>query len=67
MVDFGKLAKKAKKLVDENGDKISKAVDKVTDVVDDKTKGKYTEKLDKVDGLAEQLDKTQPEAPAGEG
>ena len=63
MVDFGKLAKKAKQLVDGNGDKIAKAVDKVTDVVDDKTKGKHTAKLDKLDGLAEQLDKTAKDAP----
>jgi hypothetical protein len=60
MVDFGKLAKKAKGFVDANGDKIAKGVDKVTDVIDDKTKGKYKDKLAKVDDAAEQLDKTSP-------
>ena len=64
MVDFGKLAKKAKGLIDENGDKISGAVDKATDLVDKRTKGKYADKLDKLDDLAEQLDKTKPTSEA---
>jgi hypothetical protein len=67
MVNFGKLTKKAKSLVDEHGDKISSAVDKATDMVDKKTKGKYSEKLDKVDDLAEKLDKKTPEADTTEG
>ena len=41
MVNLGKLAKKAKDIADKQGDKIAKAVDKTTDVVDKKTKGKY--------------------------
>ena len=58
MVDFGKLAKKAKGLVDEHGDKVAKAVDKATDVVDKKTKGKYADQLKKVDDAAQKLDKS---------
>ena len=59
MVDFGKLAKKAKKLVDEKGDKIAAGVDKATDLVDGKTKGKYHDKLEKLDSAAENLDKSK--------
>ncbi len=58
MVNLGKLAKRAKKLADKQGDKIAAAVDKTTDLVDKKTKGKYKDKLDKVDALAEKLDKS---------
>ena len=57
MVNLGKLAKKAKEIADKQGDKIAAAVDKTTDAVDKKTKGKYTDKLDKVDDLAKKLDK----------
>jgi hypothetical protein len=60
-VDFGKLAKRAKGLVDRNGDKIAAAVDKGTDLVDKKTKGKYSDKLEKLDAAAEKLDKTKPD------
>jgi hypothetical protein len=68
VVDFGKLAKKAKGLVDEHGDQIAKAVDKATDAVDRKTKGKYSEQLKKVDAAAEKLDRSggDDEAPAPE-
>jgi hypothetical protein len=72
VVDFGKLAKKARGLVDEHGDQIAKAVDKATDAVDKKTKGKYADQLEKVDAAAEKLDKSArhdaddaaPDAPA---
>jgi hypothetical protein len=69
MVNFGKLAKKAKGLADQHGDKISKAVDKATNVIDDKTKGKHKDKLAKVDAMAKKLDKkdTDKDAPASEG
>jgi len=60
MVNLGKLAKKAKDVVEKQGDKIANAVDKTTDVVDKKTKGKYSAKLDKIDDLAKKLDKTEP-------
>lgn len=43
------LFNKAKQLADKHGDKIAKGVDKATDLVDKKTKGKYHDKLDKVD------------------
>lgn len=42
---FDKLKKTAK----DNADKVTDAVDKATDLIDDKTGGKYTDKLDKVD------------------
>lgn len=42
---FDKLKKTAK----DNADKVTDAVDKATDMVDDKTGGKYSEHLDKVD------------------
>jgi hypothetical protein len=71
-MDLRKLTKKAKGLIDEHGDKIADAVDKGTDLVDKKTKGKYKAKLDKVDDLAEKLDRSKdpkepeaPEAPSG--
>jgi hypothetical protein len=58
MVKLGKLAKMAKDVADKQGDKIAAAVDKTTDLVDKKTKGKFSDKLDKVDGMARTLDKT---------
>jgi hypothetical protein len=67
MVNLGKLAKKAKDVVDKQGDKIAAGVDKATDVVDKKTKGKYKDKLDKLDGMAEKLDKTKKDGGAPEG
>lgn len=65
MVDLGKLAKKAKDLADKQGDKIAKGVDKATDLIDDKTKGKYKDKLSKVDDMAKKLDKSR-QAPGDE-
>jgi hypothetical protein len=67
MVDIGKLAKKAKNIVDKHGDKIATGVDKATDFVDEKSKGKYHDKLEKVDELALKLDKApKPEPRADE-
>lgn len=40
---------KAKDMFNKNRSNIRKGVDKATDVVDDKTGGKHTDKLDKVD------------------
>jgi hypothetical protein len=57
MVNLNRLSKKAKELADKHGDKIASAVDKATDTVDKKTKGKYTDKLKKVDDLAAKLEK----------
>ena len=43
---------KAKKLAEKNAAKIAGGVDKATDVVNKKTKGKYADKLEKVDQAA---------------
>jgi hypothetical protein len=59
MVNLNKLTKKAKELADKHGDKIASAVDKTTDKIDEKTKGKYTDKLKKVDDLAAKLEKDE--------
>ncbi len=44
-MDLDKLKKKAKDLVDEQGDKISDGLEKVADVIDEKTDGKHTDKI----------------------
>lgn len=44
------LLDKAKALIGKNANKADGAIDKVADVVDDKTKGKHT---DKIDGAAD--------------
>jgi hypothetical protein len=41
------LFDKVKKLADEHADKVEGALDKVAEVVDDKTGGKYTDQIDK--------------------
>jgi hypothetical protein len=41
-----KFKSKAKDAVDQHGDKISSGIDKAAKVVDDKTKGKYSDKID---------------------
>lgn len=64
-MDLGKLAKKVKAVVDTKGDRIASGIDKATDLVDKKTKGRYHDKLQKVDGLAERLDKTKDRPAAG--
>jgi hypothetical protein len=64
--NLGKFTDKAKELVDKNSDKIVSSVDKVTDKVDQKTKGKYHDKLQKVDGLTAKLDKKGAAAAEGE-
>ena len=56
--DLGGLGDKAKKLADENADKIAEGVDKATDAIDKKTGGKHHDKLEKVDDLAAKLDKS---------
>jgi hypothetical protein len=38
---------KARKLAEEHADKVGSAIDKVADVVDDKTGGKYADQIDK--------------------
>lgn len=49
------LFDKAKKLAEDNADKVADGVDKATDVVDDKTGGKYSDHLEKVDEAAEKF------------
>jgi hypothetical protein len=41
------LFDRAKKLAEEHADKVEQAIDKVADVVDDKTGGKYADQIDK--------------------
>jgi len=41
------LFDKAKDLLGQHADKVEDAIDKVADVVDDKTGGKYTDKIEK--------------------
>ncbi len=46
------------------GDTVASGVDKATDFVDEKTGGKFTEHLDKVDDAAEKLgDEVDEQAP----
>jgi len=46
---------KIKEMMNKNKDKVADGVDKATDVIDDKTGGKHTDKLDKVDDAAEKF------------
>lgn len=55
---------KAQDLVESQGDTIADGVDKATDLIDDKTGGKFTDKLDKVDDLADKLRDDEGDAPA---
>ncbi len=66
-----KFKSKAKEAVDQHGDKIATGIDKAAQVVDDKTKGKYSDKigtgsakakeaLDKLDGKNDDI----PDDPA---
>ena len=47
------LTDKAKDLAAEHGDQVTEGVDKATDVVDEKTGGKGTDALQKVDDMTE--------------
>ena len=66
---------KAKSLVAENADQISETVEKATSTIDQKTGGKYRDKLDKVeDTVARNLEKAKDEGdppdstrPGGDG
>jgi hypothetical protein len=48
------LLDKIKGMIGGNKDKVVDGVDKATDVVDDKTGGKFTEQLNKVDDVVEE-------------
>ncbi|ALR10774.1 kanamycin biosynthetic protein [Mycobacteroides saopaulense] len=52
MADFKGLIDKLKSLLAGNKDKVNQAVDKVGDVIDSKTGGKYTSVVDKVQDAA---------------
>ncbi len=55
---------KIKKLAEDNADKITDTVGKVADKVDEQTKGKHRDKLDKVEGAVEKaLKKDGPGSP----
>ena len=62
---IGDVADKAQDLVKDHGDKVTDAVDKGTDFVDDKTGGKASEHLEKVDDLTKKaVDKLGGDDPA---
>ena len=46
-------ANKLKKAAEDNADKITDTVGKVTDKIDEKTGGKHRDKLDKVEGAVD--------------
>ena len=56
------LIDKVKDLLSKNADKVETAIDKAGDVVDQKTQGKYADKVDKVQDAAKKVvDKTDPQ------
>jgi hypothetical protein len=53
-----------KGLVSKNADKVETAIDKAGDIVDQKTQGKYTGQVNKVQEAAKKaVDKTDPQKP----
>ena len=53
-----KLRKQTTKAVDQHGDKVARGIDKAAGVADEKTKGKYTDKIETGRGKAKDaLDK----------
>jgi MT0933-like antitoxin protein len=53
-----------KGLVSKNADKVETAIDKAGDIVDQKTQGKYTSQVNKVQDAAKKaVDKTDPQTP----
>jgi hypothetical protein len=44
----------AKKFIDDHDEQVDQAIEKVGDLVDDKTGGRYAGQVDKVQNLAEQ-------------
>jgi antitoxin protein of toxin-antitoxin system len=52
---------KVKDLLSKNKDKVDTAIDKAGDIADQKTQGKYTDKIDKVQDAAKKaVDKGNP-------
>ncbi|HET6735687.1 antitoxin [Mycobacterium sp.] len=55
---------KIKNLLSKNADKVDTAIDKAGDIVDQKTQGKYTQHVDKVQDAAKKaVDKSNPQNP----
>ena len=53
---------KVKGLLSRNADKVDTAIDKAGDIVDQKTQGKYTDKVHKVQDAAKKaVEKTDPQ------
>jgi hypothetical protein len=53
-----------KNLLSKNADKVDTAIDKAGDIVDQKTQGKYTQHVDKVQDAAKKaVDKSNPQTP----
>ncbi len=56
---------KAEKVVEDHGDQIKSGVDKAGDFVDDKTGGKYTDKIQTAeDKMSDAVDKMDDDGPA---
>lgn len=51
-MDFKNLANKAKDLAQQNADKVDTVIDKAGDLVDQKTDGKYSDKVDSAQDAA---------------
>jgi hypothetical protein len=47
-----KALDKTKEVLSENADKVGQAIDKAGDIIDEKTKGKYSSTVDKVQDAA---------------
>ena len=55
---------KVKGVVSKNADKVETVIDKAGDIVDQKTQGKYTSQVNKVQDAAKKaVDKTDPQTP----
>jgi hypothetical protein len=44
----------AKKFIDEHDDQVDQAIEKAGDVIDDRTDGKYADKIDKAQDVAQE-------------
>jgi len=50
-----KALDKTKEVLSDNADKVGQAIDKAGDIIDEKTKGKYTSTVDKVQDAAKNV------------
>ena len=67
MPDWGKLVGKAKQLAAKHPDQVSKGVDKVQDVAEQKTGGKYDSLIEQAGDRAEGFLGTQGQDTPGQG